>query len=162
MKIRLKQAPVSTEKYLMVGISTSLKDFQLVHYLNKQFDTKFCKIQDIIFYDKNGSLGEFPFYYHRNSDLKIDYYIFSNRSDKNILLSKYRNFEFIVLFEVSSYAIPLKDILREMRHIKNLSAALEIPLNTIKNLGAILEDIELHLLDVSSNKKKSELNHWLW
>ena len=49
-----------------------------------------------------------------------------------------------------------------MRNIKGLNAALEIPLITIKNLGDILEDIELHLLENSSPKTHSNRKAWLW
>ena len=162
MKIRLKPAAVSTEEYLMIGISTSLKDYQLAYYINKQFGTYFVKKEDITFYNKKGTVGLFPFYFHNNNDLRIDYYLFGNRSKEGFVLPKYKNFEFIILFNLSSYTISLKEILQEMRHIKGLNAALEIPLITVKNLADILEDIELHLLEISTRKNNKDSKAWLW
>ncbi|OYT16866.1 MAG: hypothetical protein B7C24_05665 [Bacteroidetes bacterium 4572_77] len=162
MKIRFKPSAISSEEYLMIGISTSWDDFQLAHHLNKQFDNNFYKINDIVFYDKNGSLGNFPFYYHRDFDLKLDYYLLANRGDEHFLLPKYKNFEFFILFRVSTYSLPLKELLTKMRKLSNINAALEIPLLTVKNLSEILEDIEIHLMEINTRSRTKELKDWLW
>ena len=162
MKIRLQLTQPTDEEYLMIGLSSSLKDYQLSYYLNKHFQTFFKKMPDIPFYNKNGEIGKFAFYHFYDEDLRMDYYLFANKSSKNSAVSAYPHFEFFVLFKLSSYQIPVNDILKEMRRVPFINAALQIPLQKLKNLDELLEDLELHLLSISSAKKKLEARQWLW
>jgi len=162
MKIRLQLSQPCTEEHLMIGISSSMTDYQLSYFLNKSFQTQFKKQPDITFYNKKGAIGSFPFYHFYGEDLRMDYYFFGNKANETIAIPNYKSFEFFILFRLSSYSIPVDEILKEMRQISKIQAALQIPLSTLKNLPEILEDIELHLLDISSTQKKRELSHWLW
>lgn len=162
MKIRLQLSKPTSEEYLMIGISSSWKDYQLSYYLNKHFQTLFLKQADIPFYNRQGLIGTFPFYYFHNDDLRMDYYLFANKNEQSIAIPNYRHFEYFLLFKLSSYLIPITDILKELRQIAGISAALQIPLITLKNLPEILEDIELHLLDISSSIQRRQTEKWLW
>ena len=162
MKIRLQLSQPTTEEYLMIGISTSWKDYHLSYYLNKHFQTLFIKHPDIPFYNRKGLIGNFAFYHYYNDDLRMDYYLFANKNEQAIAIPNHKHFEYFILFKLSSYLIPLQDILKEMRQISGVSAALQIPLKTLKNLPEILEDIELHLLDISSGKQRKSSPQWLW
>jgi hypothetical protein len=162
MKIRLQKTQPTDEEHLMIGVSSSLKDYQLSYYLNKHFQTSFKKMPNIPFYDKKGKVGEFAFYHFFDDDLRMDYYLFANKSARAYAVSAYPHFEFFVLFKLSSFLIPVEAILRELRSISPVSAALQIPLSGLKNLEELLEDLELHLLDISTQQKKKEVGHWLW
>lgn len=162
MKIRLQTTQPTDEEYLMIGLSSSLKDYQLSYYLNKHFQTFFKKMPDIPFYDKNGEIGQFAFYHFYDEDLRMDYYLFANKSSKNTAVSAYPHFEFFVLCKLSSYQIPVNEILKEMRRIPQTNASLQIPLQKLKNFDELLEDLELHLLSISSAQKKREARQWLW
>ena len=162
MKIRLQQTQPTDEEYLMIGLSSSLKDYQLSYYLNKHFQTFFKKMPDIPFYDRHGEIGQFAFFHFYDEDLRMDYYLFANKSSKNTAVLAYPHFEFFVLCKLSSYQIPVSDILKEMRRIPQINAALQIPLQKLKNLDELLEDLELHLLSISSAHKKQEARQWLW
>ena len=162
MKIRLQTSQPTDEEYLMIGLSSSLKDYQLSYYLNKHFQTFFKKMPDIPFYDKHGEIGQFAFYHFYDEDLRMDYYLFANKSSKAMAVSAHPHFEFFVLFKLSSYQIPVNEILKEMRMLPHINAALQIPLQKLKNLDELLEDLELHLLSISSAQKKCEARQWLW
>mgnify|MGYP001036228643 CR=1 FL=1 len=162
MKIRLQQSQPTDEEYLLIGISSSLKDYQLSYHLNKHFQTGFKKMPDIPFYNKNGEIGQFAFYHYFDEDLRMDYFLFANKSANAFAVSAYPHFEFFVLFKLSSFLIPLEAILKELRSVSHVAAALQIPLSGLKNLEELLEDIELHLLGISTQKKKQEACQWLW
>lgn len=162
MKIRLQQSQPTNEEYLMIGISCSLSDYQLSYYFNKHFQTCFQKLPDIPFYGKKGLIGHFAFFHYYDDDLRMDYYLFANKSATAYAIPNYRHFEFFILFKLSSFLIPIEDILKEMRQISYISAALQIPLANFKTLDELLEDLELHLLDISSQQQKKEAKHWLW
>lgn len=162
MKTRLRTTKPREEEYLMIGLSSALKDYQLSYYLNKHFQTVFKKMPDIPFYDKNGEIGQFAFYHFYDEDLRLDYYLFANKSSKSTAVAAYPHFEFFVLFKLSSYQIPVEEVLKEMRRVPNTNAALQIPLEKLKIFDELLEDLELHLLTISSAQKKLEARQWLW
>ena len=140
MKIRLQQSQPTDEEYLMIGISSSLKDYQLSYHLNKHFQTDFKKMPDIPFYNKNGEVGQFAFYHFFDDDLRMDYYLFANKSVNALAVTAFPHFEFFVLFKLSSFPIPVDAILKELRSVPNVAAALQIPLSGLKNLDELLED----------------------
>jgi len=162
MKIRLQQSQPTSEEYLMIGVSSALKDYQLSHFFNRRFSTQFIKQTDIPFYGKQGLKGRFAFYYYYDEDLRMDFYLFSNYSKNTYSIATYKHFEYFVLFKLSSFLLPVNEILKEMRTISGVNAALQIPLKTIKTLDEILEDIELHLLDIQSKNKNHNHQQWLW
>ncbi len=162
MKIRLQLSQPTNEEYLMIGISTLWQDYHLLYYLNKHFQTLFTKQPDIVFYSKKGSIGNFTFYHYYDDDLRMDYYLFANKNEENLAIPNHKHFEYFILFKLSSYLVPIQDILKELRRLSGISAALQIPLQTLKTLPEILEDIELHLLEISSDQKKKKALQWLW
>jgi len=162
MKIRLQQSQSADEEYLMIGISSSLRDYQLSFHINKHFQIDLKKRADIPFYNKNGLQGRFAFYHCFDEDLRLDYYLFANKSNNAYAVSAYPHFEFFILFKLSSYMLPIGDMLKELRSISNVVAALQIPLSGLKNFKDLLEDVEMHLLEMSSRNKKKEACQWLW
>lgn len=161
MKIRLQLSQTATEEYLMIGISSSLADYHLSHLINKQFQVGFKRRPDIPFYSKTGLIGHFPFYTFYDEDLRLDYYLFGNKNLGKIAIKDHKHFEYFILIQLSSYSIPVNDILSEMRSLKGLNAALSIPLPQLKSFEEILEDIELHLIEIKS-KTQADAMAWLW
>jgi len=162
MKLRLKKTKSSNDDHLLIGISSVSKDFSIAHFLNKHFQTSFIKQADIPFYNTKGLIGYFKFHSFYDPDLRIEYHLFANKNDKSIVFPKHRHFEYFILFAHSSFSIPIEDILKELWTISIIDAAIKIPLNTIKNLNDILEDIEMHLLEVNTKLHKKKAPHWLW
>jgi hypothetical protein len=161
MKIRLQLSQPTKEEYLMIGISSSLADYHLSHLLNKQFQLGFMRRPDIPFYSKTGLIGHFPFYSFQDEDLRMDYYIIGNKNLGRIAIKDYKHFEFFILIQLSSYSIAINDILVEMRKLRGLNAALTIPTQQLKSFNEILEDIELHLMEINSKTQKDAMT-WLW
>lgn len=162
MKLRLKKSKPADTEHLLIGISSAYEDFRLSYFLNKQFQTSFIKQPNIPFYNAKGLIGHFNFHTFYNQDLRIEYYLFSNKNLQSSVIPKYRHFEYFVLFKHSSFSIPVDDILKELWEISIVNAAIKIPINTIKNLNDILEDIELHLIEVNAKQNKKEAPQWLW
>lgn len=161
MKIRLQLSQPTTEEYLMIGISSSLVDYHLSHLINKHFQIAFERRPDIPFYSKTGLIGHFPFYTFHDEDLRMQYYLIANRHQEKTAIKDYKHFEYFILVELSSYSIPVDDVLSELRSIRGLNAALKIPIHQLKSFEEILEDIELHLMEIKSKTQASAMA-WLW
>lgn len=161
MKIRLQLSQPTTDEYLLIGISSSLADYHLSHMINRQFQVDFKRCPDIPFYSKNGLIGQFPFYTYNDEDLRMHYYLFGNKHQGKTAIKEYLHFEYFILLQLSSYSIPVNDILKEMRSLRGLNAALTIPTEHLKTFEEILEDIELHLMEIKS-KTQADAMAWLW
>lgn len=161
MKIRLQLRQPTTEEYLMIGISSSLADYHLSHLINKQFQVSFKRRPDIPFYSKTGIIGYFAFYTFYDEDLRMDYYIIGNKYKGKIAIKDHKHFEYFILMRLSTYSIAVNDLLSEMRKMRGLNAALTIPTQQLKSFDEILEDIELHLMEINSKTQKDAMT-WLW
>jgi len=161
MKIRLQLSQTATEGYLMIGISSSLADYHLSHLINKKFQIDFKRRPDIPFYSKTGLIGHFPFYTFHDEDLRMHYYLIGNKHHGKTAIADHMHFEYFILIEFSAYALPIDDILKELRTLRGLNAALKIPINQLKSFEEILEDIELHLMETKSKTQTSAMA-WLW
>jgi len=161
MKIRLQLSQPTTEEYLMIGISSSLADYHLSHLINKQFQIALERRPDIPFYSKSGLIGHFPFYTFHDEDLRMQYYLIANKHQEKIAIKDHKHFEYFILVELSSYSIPVNDILAELRVLRGINAALKIPIQQLKSFEEILEDIELHLMEIKSKTQASAMA-WLW
>ena len=162
MKLRLKKTKSTHSDHLLIGISSAYEDFRLSYFLNKRFQTSFIKLPDVPFYNAKGLIGHFNFHSFYNPDLRIEYYLFSNKTKQAVVIPKYRHFEYFVLFKHSSFSVPVEDLLKDLWGIPIVNAAIKIPLENIKTLDNILEDIELHLIDVNAKLNKKEAPQWLW
>jgi len=121
----------------------------------------FVRRPDIPFYSKTGLTGHFAFYTFHDEDLRMDYYIIGNKNQGKIAIKDYKHFEFFILIQLSSYSIAVNDLLAEMRKLRGLNAALTIPTEQLKSFNEILEDIELHLMEINSKTQKDAMT-WLW
>lgn len=161
MKIRLQLSQPTTEEYLMIGISSSLADYHLSYLINKQFQVGLKRRPDIPFYSKTGLIGHFPIYTHYDEDLRMQYYLIGNRHHGKTAVKDHKYFEYFLLVQLSSYSLPTADILKKMRSLRGLNAALSIPTQQLKTFEEILEDIELHLMETNSRTQVSAMA-WLW
>jgi hypothetical protein len=161
MKLRLQPGKSTSEEYHIVGISSSLADYQLSHILNKQLSIDLRRLSDIPLYNKTGLIGRFPFYSFFEENLKLSHFLLGNKYNNKIAIQEFRHFEFFVLLQISSYSLPLSDLLIELRSINKINAALNIPIAKLLAFEEIMEDIELHLLE-SKPKTQADAMAWLW
>ena len=117
--IRLNIEPVL---YTIFGISSHENDYRLSWSINEQMGLAFVQGKSL---DANDG-KEFSCFVHEDEDLRIQ--LFSNRCDNGFLLDKYKNFDFILKFDIELNETEINAWMRNLRKAPFVSAVFLIPL----------------------------------
>ena len=117
--VRLDTAPVM---FTVFGISSHENDYRLSWSINRQMGLSFVQGESLITTGK-----EFTCFVHREEDRNIQ--LISNRCDNGFLLDKYKNFDFIMKFDVELNETEINEWLRDLRQVSLVSAVFPIPLS---------------------------------
>jgi hypothetical protein len=154
----MKRITVAKEsnKPVIIGISTPMKDYRLTWFMNKVLNFKLSKQKDInVYNEKMEKLSSFAFYYDEQPENMLVFYFISNRNaESEVLTYEQKQTDFLFLIKGVLKKVQLDEILKNIKLISNIQTAFLIDDSSMKNLDSLMEDIELHLLDVSKAKKK--------
>ena len=143
-------------QHSIIGLSCLANDYRLLYFTSKTLGFSFNKLEDLPLYGKKDKLGDFSFYHFADEEKHLNYYLFSNKNQGQIAVSAFRNFDYFLLIDDVIDAVFQRELLNKLRAIPILQAAMSIPASTIKDLDILLEDIELHLIDLQKIKKKKQ------
>jgi hypothetical protein len=141
--------------FTLTGISCHLKDYRLSYLLNEHLRFCLTKLEDAPLVPE-GSKEPAPFslYRHRDTDQCNTYYLIGNRSPETLLLPAFRQADFLLLIEGPFKKKQKDELLGNIRRIPNINTAFDIPPASVKNLEAVLTDLELHISRTSPPPKK--------
>ena len=143
-------------QHSIIGLSCLANDYRLLYFASKTLGFSFNKLEDLPLYGKKDKLGDFSFYHFSDEEKHLNYYLFSNKNQGKIAVSAFRNFDYFLLIDDVIDTASQRELLNKLRAIPILQAAMSIPASTIKDLDTLLEDIELHLIDLQKIKKKKQ------
>lgn len=146
-------------QHSIIGLSCLANDYRLLYFASKNLGFSFNKLEDLPLYGKKDKLGDFSFYHFSDEEKQLNYYLFSNKNKGQIAVSAFRNFDYFLLIDDVIDAVFQRELLNKLRAIPILQAAMNIPVSTIKDLDILLEDLELHLIELKKAKKQK---HGLW
>ena len=140
--------------FTLIGISCHLKDYRISFLLNKHLGLDFLKLEDlkITLTDKKDP-AEFSRYLYYDEDYFNSYYLISNRNEEYVLAPEIKQVDFLLIVEGEFKKAQKDRLIRSIRNIPNILAAYEIKFAEIKNYEAILNDIEMHLINITKEKK---------
>lgn len=159
MAKKLSVSKSVSQKISFIGLSCLANDYRLLYFTDKSLGLSFAKLEDLPLYDRNGKIGDFSFYRYTNEDKQLNFYLISNKSKGQIALSEFRNFDYFLLIDNHIKAAYQRDLLKNLRLIPILQAAMNIPIDNVKDLDILLEDIELHLINL---RKIEKMKCGLW
>jgi hypothetical protein len=106
--------------FTVIGISSHENDYRLSWSINQQLGLAFVQDGSLVNAGK-----EFTCFVHKDEDRKIQ--LFSNRCDNGFLLDKYKNFDFLLKFDVELNETEINIWLRDLRKVSLVSAVFPIP-----------------------------------
>lgn len=146
---------------IMIGISCHLKDYRIVHFLNKDYHLDLVRYDDLLVYKEYDKELEknlpqnFPFYYYKSAEDYIDYNFIINFTNNGYLINEYKGMDYILIIKGAVDNYDSKPIIDCLKQIPNVLTVAELKTNTIKNIKPIIEDLEVHVLE--HNKKEKEI-----
>jgi len=131
--LKTKVHTLSSEKeYRLIGIASHLSDYKLSWLLNEELNFKFSQSDDIHFeVPKSLDANKFSVYKSGDDDDTI-YTLYSNRSDKAILLKALKNIDFILKIEGELSNAQLLELIEKIKKLKNILTVFEIDQNSLK------------------------------
>ncbi len=156
MAKKLSVSKSVNHQHSVIGLSCLANDYRLLYFASKTLGFAFNKLEDLPLYGKKGKLGDFSFYHFSDNEKHLNYYLFANKNQGQIAVSAFRNFDYFLLIDDVIAADFQRKLLNKLRTIPILQAAMDIPTSKIKDLDILLEDIELHLIDLQKIEKKKQ------
>jgi len=145
--------PTGEAAGVLIGIATTSRDYRLVHYINQSLGISLGSVDDIpVYHEKTAKFHTYPFFTWHHPDLRTDFYLIANYNASTYLIPSLRQINYFLLLQGSAYKEHIDGIIATLRTTQGIQAAIPIVPNTIKEFGPILEDLEIHVMEI----KKAE------
>ncbi|MCX6246069.1 MAG: IPExxxVDY family protein [Bacteroidetes bacterium] len=140
--------------FTLIGISCHVKDYRISYLLNTRLGLEFHKLDDlkITLTQKKEPTG-FSFYYYRDEDYFNAYYLISNRSEEFALAPEIKQVDFLLIVEGVFKKAQKDPLIKAIRAIPNVLTAYEINFAEIKNHETLLNDMEMHFMNIHKESK---------
>ncbi|MBO7529112.1 MAG: IPExxxVDY family protein [Bacteroidales bacterium] len=134
----------------IIGICTHLEDFKLAWHINKLLNINLVKYSDIV----NEDGLEFSFYLYDGGE---------NCNTYNLVEISNSEGRWVTFSPATDYLIVIRNFINEenlakhlekIKHIEGVQLAYIIDLDMNSKIDALLEDIEMHEIDIVTSMKK--------
>ena len=123
--------------FVLVAITTQLKDYMFCFKTNKQLGTDFSKIADL---ELPFNTDEDPFYFSRYFFLlpesETELYILANKGTEGFLVPEMKKVDFFL--KIENPEVATDQIIKKINSIKSLSAAYSVETNLIKSKNNLI------------------------
>ena len=149
--LEVREEPVI---FTLIGISCHVKDYRISFLLNKHLGSNFLKMEDLtITLNNKKEPAEFSFYYYPDEDYFNTYYLVANRCEEYVLAPEIKQVDFLMIVE-GEFSKTQKDrLVASIRSIPNVLTAYEIKFTEIKNHETLLNDMEMHFMNIKKESK---------
>jgi hypothetical protein len=139
MKHRLNIEQISDnffEGTRILGIVTTLKNYQLCYHIEKSMQIDFQTAKDLqIPLEKNKRSYSFTVYEFYQSSLVVEHFLYSNKNDGEPFLPELPHLDFIWLLKGDYYSIEQNFIIlqQQLKNINGVQLVTEVPQEKIKS-----------------------------
>jgi len=149
---------IEDNDYSIIAINCQLKDYRLVHFLNKTLHFQFCKIDNLIKqFGKNFQSEIFSCFCFTQSDTLSTFYVIQNKNySSSILIQELKQIDYFLIIKSSYYnALRIKEITNQIRKIEYVLMLQTINIQKANYFQYLLNDIEI--LELENQKKQSDM-----
>ncbi len=140
--------------YSVVGIVSNLRDFRLCHFVNEALNIKLSRKEDIpVNVQGSDQVLYFPFYRFYDVSYKINWYLIANKNhQQQWMMAGLKQLNFFLVNDGIPSFMQLSEFIAGIKKIPNVLMAQELDLSKSKALNHLLEDLEMHLLELDRTK----------
>jgi hypothetical protein len=149
-----KLSPALSYDYSVVGIVSTLRDFRFCHFVNEVLNIKLSRNVDIpVNVQGSDQLFYFPFYRFYDVSYKINWYLMANKNhQQQWMLAGLKQLNFFLVNDGIPSFMQLSGFVASIKKIPHVLMAQELDLNKAKKLNYLLEDLEMHILELDRKK----------
>ena len=119
--------------YRLVGIATSLKEYQICHHLNQLLDCDFKKLEALVFEPKDRTRKTEFSVFKGEDALNNAFIVFTNKNLGEYLLPEISNFDYVVQIRGKFTDDDVAGLMEGIRKFPQVVMSLEVPLKKIKS-----------------------------
>lgn len=147
--------PSQAEDISLIGISCHLKSYRLSFAMNQALRFRFRRINDFTVPAQRGDeMLIYPLLLHNDEDLKNLFCLIGNHHPQGKLIPGLGQVDYFMMAKNPLESTNRSKIIGIIRKISQVNAAYEIDPKSYKDLDILLEEMELHLLNIEMDKKK--------
>lgn len=140
---------------LLVGITTTLRDYRIAHFLNKALDIDLKAIDDLpVYLEKLKHTARFPIFWYYHRHLRSDFFLAANSNGEMLMLPTLRNFNYFLIIKGDAPDNRFSDVPKLLREIQGIQAVYPIEPESVKIIPFILADLELHMIEVLQRSRQ--------
>ena len=137
----------------MLAISSQLKDYRLVYFVNEILGLELQKYDDF----KLSQKGEaYSWYCYSEGENGTTFYLIGNHHPNGKLLPTQKSIDYFLFTKNLFDEHELNEMASKLRTITGIQAVFRVDMATIKNLDLMIENLELHELEKVIMPRKEE------
>ena len=140
----------------LIGIVTTNRDYRLVHFINQSLGISLVSEEDIpVYQEKSAELHLYPFFMFHHADLRTGFFLIANYNGKVHMIPSLRQIHFFLLLQGAAYKQHIEKIISGLRSTEGVQAAIPVPMKSLKETVGILEDLEIHVLNLKKTRDRN-------
>jgi len=130
--------------YSVIGISSTLKDYRLMFFLNKLGDFDFKRAETFVFSIKNKEF-EYSMYTFVDEFNMQNYYLLSNKASSVKLVPDFKHFDYILVLDGEFDEEYISELTKKIKSVSGVMLASEIDFSSINKVPNLAISFEMHL-----------------
>ncbi len=130
---RVKLDIDQNNEFILLGLVSAEPDYKLSLSLNNKFSISLKNISPLRLSGEDKSEHTFSRFSNNDDRTDLIFVLVSNRSDKNYLLSKLKNIDYLLQIQIAEKEANLTLITSYLREIDTITAVFNINMNTLKD-----------------------------
>lgn len=120
--------------FVLVAITTQLKDYMFCFKLNKQLGVNFCKVDDLeLSFSATDDPSYFSRYFYLLNESETELYILSNKGSEGFLIPEMKKVDFFLLIRNYIDDDDLKTLINGINKIQDVLVAAEVDPKKLKS-----------------------------
>lgn len=120
--------------FVLLAITSQLKDYMFCFKINKQLGTDFCKITDLeLAFNAGGENFYFSRYFYLMPQTETELYIISNKGTEGFLVPEMKKVDFFLLIRNYIDGDDLKLIISKLNKVPEVLVAVEVDPKKLKS-----------------------------
>jgi hypothetical protein len=124
--------------FVLIAITTPLKDYRLCYKVNLIAQTDFRKLDDLQLNFKQNTSKYHSFYLHQTPNSDCQFYLIANKGSDGLLIPEMKEVDFFVIIREYIDEDDLLYFLNKLKTIKDIQAAVEINPERLKSRENLL------------------------
>ena len=135
------------DDYKMIAIVSHLRDYTLGYYINTNLELDLAKYDNIIVATGMKKSSSFSWYFFKDEGSETIYYLIGNKCENGNLLKSQKTVDYLLIIKTPINDDDVKTAISKLRKVKNIMAVFELNVLEQKNMGVLIEAIEMHELE---------------